>query len=459
MNFDPSDFEVLIGNPKHAYNEEYLQNRIVVKDEFSETEYESCFDDMDALVTGFVSSVSLPFSTYRDVLAARADLTNEELGRVVNWFDRYGLYRDKNGVLTGRGTSYHVLAPALTYALLHGHLGDLGNGWEWADLGFWANRRNLATHGINDRTFFVRNQETHEAYLLRPPEVEKANGFVGLDGTPTLRMWKLATGLDLDHREVLSNSEKQRYISKVLNHTIIQTNNSKKPYQNARNVTPPKDTELAFWIQLREGQYPSVITSKKALEKEYTSYQNGEFFDYVDRVMNFAQVRSSNDFGNEHLGLVTGSRHYGDEYIKRWGAYLGEGITPTVTTVQQWSRTYGAVGNAIHDHLHHQTLQDVLRFGRNQQPTTVYVNTSALPSWVPTKTNLNFPRFGKNRRDVIQVLKKKGSAGASVAELADETDLSKDGARKAGEYLVQQRLAEICELQGYSNVFCWNDPD
>lgn len=455
LNFDPAEYQVLIGNPKHAYNTQYLDDRVVVHDEFSETEFETRFDNLRPIINKFVRNVGLPFGSYQEILAPRSNLSDTKHNKVVRWFDKYGLYRDRTGVLTAQNTSYHALAPALTYALLYGFIEDLDNGWERTILGVCAEVDNLKVHGLSNQTVFVRDQQADTAYLLRPPEFDKADGFIGLDGTPTVRMWETSTGLDLTHREVLSIAEKKYYISNILDHTIIQTNSSKKPYQNGRNVTPPKDTSLAFWISLQEGNKPNVITSKKAIKTVYPAYQGGEFFNYVGQTMNFAQVRSSNAFGNEHLGLVIGSRHYGDEFIQKWGAYLGKGISPS-SGPQHWSRSYGHVGNLIRDHLYNETLQDVLRFGRDQQPTTVYVNTSALPSWVPTKKETDFPVLGKNRRNVIRVLKRRDNRGASVAELADKTRLSKEGALKAGKYLVREGLASYEELEGYSNVFVWD---
>jgi len=72
-------------------------------------------------------------------------------------------------------------------------------------------------------------------YLLNPPDFDIADGSPGLDGTPTPAMWRIATGLDLTHRDVLEDREKRKYVSDVLNQTIIRTNDDLKPYQNDRN--------------------------------------------------------------------------------------------------------------------------------------------------------------------------------------------------------------------------------
>jgi hypothetical protein len=79
---------------------------------------------------------------------------------------------------------------------------------------------------------------------------------------------------------------------------------------------------------------------------------------------------------------VIGSNHYGDDYIKKWGAYAGE-------TVERGDGKgadldYGEYGNQVLTHMReHETLQAAMRFGRDGNGAAVYVHTDTLPEWVP----------------------------------------------------------------------------
>jgi len=196
-------------------------------------------------------------------------------------------------------------------------------------------------------------------YLLNPPDFDIADGSPGLDGTPTPAMWRIATGLDLTHRDVLEDREKRKYVSDVLNQTIIRTNDDLKPYQNdvKGRITVPKDTTIAHWIRRREGEIPGLITSKKAIDNVYPEYDDGELFDYVDSSRNFSNVLSYQGFEDTHLGFVSGSRHYGNPYLKKWGAYVGEAVTSNGK--RGTAKSYGESRDEVHQHLKRQTLQDV----------------------------------------------------------------------------------------------------
>jgi DNA-binding transcriptional ArsR family regulator len=82
------------------------------------------------------------------------------------------------------------------------------------------------------------------------------------------------------------------------------------------------------------------------------------------------------------LGIVVGSPHFGDSFVKKWGAYIGDGVE--VTGGDGEPREYSGVGRQIAAHMtENQVLQAMMRFGRDGGGATVYVHTRAVPSWVP----------------------------------------------------------------------------
>lgn len=310
--------------------------------------------------------------------------------------------------------------------------------------------------GVNPNAACVRDCDEDTMYLLNPPNFDLADGFLGLDGTPTPAMWRIATGLDLTHRDVLKECEKQKYVSDVLNQTIIQTNDDLKPYQNDAKgrITAPKDTEIVYWIHQKEGENPGLITSKKAIDSVYSEYNNGELFDYVDTPRNFSNVLSYQGFADKHLGFVSGSRHYGDPYIKKWGAYANEAVTSNGKRGN--AKSYGEFGDKIHRHMKRQTLQDVLRFGRDTESTTVYVNTATLPDWVPSEV-ADLVLFSEDAREVAEHLQQKGGAGGTVNEIVSATSVNERSARKRAEALVEKGFVTKCNDLPSTAAYVWDE--
>ncbi|QAY20185.1 hypothetical protein [Halorubrum ezzemoulense] len=416
LNQDLSDIDVLIGNPKHAYNPNYLKNRIAVKDEFSENEYEIEYHKPRELVNRFIYSVdSFPLNSFTEIREA----TQKETAKVVNWFQEYDVYRDTETALNPE--EYHVHAPLLTYALLRGI--EVNDGWEKTDTQF-ADLVGVETH-IGDNAKVVFDEDRESMYLLNPPDFDSANGFIGLDGTPIPEMWDCATGLELEHIQVLSEEQKERYITDILNLEIIQVTDYKRYYQNSNNIAVNQDTSLAYSIQQKEGEKPGVITSKKAIQEydeeieEYANIHKDENGNYL----HFGTMLSSNQFENKQLGFVTGMRNYGDEYVFKWGSYLNKSVSVD-RSGDETEYQFGNENFNVFPLYRNLTLQDVFRFGRNKKPTTVYVNTSGLPNWVPVDRE-ELDTQSSSERNVIEYLSSCGNVGANTKEIEDNTDMSK----------------------------------
>lgn len=52
----------------------------------------------------------------------------------------------------------------------------------------------------------------------------------------------------------------------------------------------------------------------------------------------------------------------------------------------------------------HEVLQALLRLGRNEKPTIIYVHTAALTEWVPVEAEGDIQRWGKGTGEVVEVL-------------------------------------------------------
>jgi hypothetical protein len=158
-------------------------------------------------------------------------------------------------------------------------------------------------------------------------------------------------------------------------------------------------------------------------------------------------------FADKHLGFVSGSRHYGDPYIKKWGAYAGRAVTSNGKRGTE--RSYGKFGDKVHQHLKRQTLQDVLRFGRDTEPTTVYVNTAALPEWVPSEV-ASLVLFGESTRAVAEYLQDRGSQGGTVSEIASATSVNERSARKKAEALAEKGFVTKHDNHLNAAAYVWD---
>lgn len=419
-DFDPDEYDILIGHYTQAHVPLVTKGRIIVLDEFPGSAFVSEFENPVSLISEYAAQTDeIPYNNYDDIIQNR-DIDDDmswEVFELVN--DQGLLFEDQVDIEDDSTKAQHVLSPTLTLALIG--MVDLGNGFETTQTTGWESVSTTFT----DRTV-VREKETGKMWVLNPPDFSYAKSIVGLDGTPTPSMWDIACGLSFTHCAIMDETEKEKYIRDILNTDIFQINRNRKPYQNPRNVTPPKDTKLLFWIWLREDEKPGLITSKKALV-EYNKYNNGEPFDYISEAKNFAQVRSSNDFEDKQLGAVFGSRHYGDVYVKEWGAFAGKAVEPNDERGND--RDYGEFGNQVLQQLELETLQDILRFGRNSRSTRVYVNTSVLPEWIPTEMPDGWTKFPEGSRAVITCLQARKEDALTVAGVVDETSLSNRRAR------------------------------
>lgn len=197
---------------------------------------------------------------------------------------------------------------------------------------------------------------------------------------------------------------------------------------------------------MQEDEKPGLITSKTALQ-EYEDYNDGEIFEYVSDELNFGGVRSYNGYKDKTLEYVTGSRHYGDNYIKRWAALMGH---PVDGERVGDNRVYGEIGDRIRDQMRVETVQDVLRFGRgNEDRTTVYVNTSALPEWIPSQ-RVHGTLHSETCRNVMKYMMERSTdEPATVQEVSHQTNISNRHARQLLNDLVEDGYVTKTKEKGF----------
>ncbi|SNR48038.1 MarR family transcriptional regulator [Halorubrum vacuolatum] len=420
-DFEPDEFDVLIGHYAHAYKPKVTIGRAVVFDEFTDT-YETTLDsNLQRAVSYWLEATpEVPFDSYTDLIENRDD--QDRRGQALHWFIHNGIEPDEMSVFDD--DSAHAAAPIAVYTLLASD--DLGNGFEHAE--------------IDDGGVAVFNREVGEVSILHTPGLDYASSVVALDGTPTKRMWELALGESLTYRPVLEKEERAEYIRDALNLNLVRTTEYIKPY-NPRpeyaedRIAIEKDAALLDAIVEKHDQRPALITTTTALRE----YDRAGVIDFdltaatgdrvkdgpVDCVKWYGDVLGSNEFDETRLGVVIGSNHYGDEFIKKWGAYAGQAVERNGEKGSELS--YGRFGDQVLQHMReHDTLQAAMRFGRDGRGAVVYVHTDTLPEWVPlVGEGRVVTTWSDGMKAVVHALEELGEATTAAIVEHPAVDLSR----------------------------------
>jgi hypothetical protein len=396
-DFNPDNYDVLIGHYTHAHKKKVTAARAVVLDEFPGEAYEETLG-ANGMLEGAVSSwlsrtEEVPYEDYTDLIENRDN--QQRRADTLLWFEETDTAKDELAVL--EDANAHAHAPTVVFALLT--VENLGNGFE----------RTVLSEDGRQATYDRHNGELN---ILTPPDLEYASGIVALDGTPTLHMWECCLGERLNHRRVLTDAEREEYIREVLNLNLIKTSDYIKPYNSDSHVNVRKDAALLNEIQSIHGEKPGVVTTSTA-ENEY---QTSEEHIPIAESKHYGNVLGSNEFKSKRVGAVIGSNHYGDQFIKKWSAYCGETVERGQGKGSELD--YGSFGNQVLRHMReHDTLQAAMRFGRDGNGAAVYTHTNTLPDWVPIAGEGQVTEtWSKGMRSVMDAVENLESA--STAEVA-----------------------------------------
>lgn len=248
-DFDPDEYDILIGHYAHAYKPKVTTGRAVVFDEFPDAYETKLGPQLQGAVSHWLEQTDeMPFDEWTDLIERRDD--DRLRAGALQWFAEHDVDVDEGQVF--EDPSAHASAPLAVFTLLASN--DLGNGFETADL------EDLGTG--------VYNRQNTSMSLLRPPALEYATSVVALDGTPTKEMWELSLGIHLSHRPVLDDRERSTYIEEALNLNLVRTTEYVKPYNSSDHVNVDSDAALLEKIAAEHGEEPSLITTSTA-EHEY----------------------------------------------------------------------------------------------------------------------------------------------------------------------------------------------
>lgn len=399
-----NEVDLLIGNHQHAYAERYLEDRIVIFDEFNPDPFierypspDETVDIRDApseIIGEFLETIeNFPFDDISDIIEARVT-ADSEVEEAIEWFKQYGAStQDGKEIMTPSTRQYdasHTAAPLLTLGVLLAE--KVGPGIELAqDDETWE-----ATN-VDTGTRCLRDRNSNDMVVLNPPPVDSAKQVIGMDALPTKRLWDTVFGTTFNLRQVLDREALDQYLVDGLNFRLFQLGDGNHHYSGG-NVSQ-RDGAKFEAVRLIEGERFPLISRKKAIKQ----YQNQPWFHSCIKPtseistteepsenelslagQHYATVLSSNRFAKEELGVVSGSPYPSDDVVKRWAGLCGE---PTEPIRSDKLEDFTGFGHQVYHHFtHNQVFQAILRFGRDasseNSEVRVYVNTHAVPRWL-----------------------------------------------------------------------------
>jgi len=300
---------------------------------------------------------------------------------------------------------------------------------------------NLKRTSLGRETVIV-DRNHHGAVVHHPPafaEADAQNSVVGLDATGRERLWSLATGTDVHKRDIHETARERRaFLQEVLNLQVVQTSPHINTYSgSAQSKNFDGDVALVQSVaeeyaatQLRQDTLtattkPGVITTKKA-----RADIEDRIKDDVAAMDHYGNVTGSNALGELNLGAVLGCRHFGDAVVEKWAALAGE-------TVQRSGKgsdlEYGSeTANTFLKHMREdQTLQAILRFGRDKEGAVVFAHTAALAESLPVVGEGAVVRaFSKATKELTRAAEMYRGQEFTVGDVADAVECSRRTVRR-----------------------------
>jgi hypothetical protein len=425
---DPTQYDLILGTFKHAYVEKNVEDRDVAIDEFPEDAFITEYDGEmvgDACTHFLGQNDAIPIDDWTGLIEARGD--SRQLEKAMGFFEKNpkAIFADSSGVLNDKGKRAHVFGGAFVYVVLAAE--NLGNGLEFATL--------------PDGRRAIRERGGGKIKILHKPDLDTAKSVIALDGTPVLEKWQLVLGRNFEHLPVLSDNEKKSYIENILKMDIVQMSSSAKSYSGGSAVTAERDLIIFEAISRRHDENLPVITTKKALNRyeqerlEKVGVINTEYY---------GNLKGINTYSNTRLGIVSGSTHYSDDYIKMWGGFAGISVERTPDS-RGMDLDYGSFGNHILRGMREkEVLQAILRFGRDGGGATVYVLTAAIPNWVPKEVMI--PRVRKFENG------KKGGLRQVIDAIGDRAEWRTNDLRDQVSISVEQLREHLNTLADFGYI-------
>jgi hypothetical protein len=177
----------------------------------------------------------------------------------------------------------------------------------------------------------ILNDRNHHGALIRDPPAFQGDDempVVGLDATGREALWELAIGCAVETTDIHETPRAKRaFLRDVLNLQVVQTSphiqgysgspdstNFDGPVALVNRIAEEYSASLLRRDTLSSTSHPGVITTKKA-EHAIEGRLTG-----ISALEHYGDITGSNALGTHNLGIVLGSRHYGDAPVEKWAA-------------------------------------------------------------------------------------------------------------------------------------------
>ena len=453
-DFDPDDYDVIIGHYKHAHVDHITINRACVFDEDPSSAFETTLagEELITSINTFLDmDYSPPVSDFDELLQIRNDSRRaNDCNRWFNQMDQQDEFDftspDSLNVVRRDGEDYHGYAPHAVWAILNTSPVADGSNFE----------RGFLPNSAGGVLFFTTSEERGEYYVQfrESPNLQYANSIIALDGTPLIdetrpegtkvREWSKSIGQNLKHNRILSDAEREQYIRNTLGHRYVQVTSSSNPYSSGKYNNMTKDAALCAGVkhEYGNGDAPVLFTPKKVADQ----YRDAGFITkgLAKEIDHPGNLRGTDKYGSERLAVQLGSSHHGDHEIRRRAAWLHEDVT---VTGKGMDRDYGSpIANSIlHQMRESQTAQNVMRVGRDGGGATVVLNTAAIPDYFPVVEAGSVTEWANGMQEVLDAWASISPDEFKTIEVSDVADTDNV---TVSERQVRNSLDTFCDL-GY----------
>ena len=453
-DFDPDDYQVIIGHYKHAHVTHVNIGRVCVFDEDPSDAFTTRLEGsrlVQSINTFLDDTFSPPVSDFDELLQIRND--DHRVKDCVRWFNKMEQQDefdfgspDSREVIRRDGYEYHGYAPHAVYAILKSSPISDDSDFE----------RGFMPSGMSGSLFFTTSDEHGDYYVefRETPDMSYAQTVLALDGTPfvdesrnrgnKVREWSQSLGVQLEHNRILTDAERQQYIRNTLGHRYIQTSESVNPYSSGRYNNMTEDAALCAGAKevYGDGEAPLVLTPKAVAD----TYEEAGWIDrgLAKQIDYPGNIRGTDRYGEERLCVQLGSTHHGDHEIRRRAAWLHTDVDVSGKGVD---RDYGNnVGNGILRQMReNQTAQNVMRVGRDGDGATIVLKTVAIPDYFPIDGHGAVTGWPDGMKEVLEAW---GDISPDDLKTIEVSEIADHDAISVSERQVRNALDNFCDL-GY----------
>ena len=453
-DFDPDDYQVIIGHYTHSHVTHVTIGRTVVFDEDAGDAFTTRLEgsELQQSINTFLDmEMSPPVEDFDELLRIRRD--DRRVKECVRWFNQmqqagefdFGSPDSKN-VILHEGEDYHGYAPHAVYAILNTEPIEEGSNFE----------RGFIPGGLSGSLFFTTSDEHGDYYVefRESPELHYANAVIALDGTPLvdesrndpnkLREWTQSLGVQMEHVRILSDEERRDYIRDTLGHTYIQVSENANPYSSGRYNNMNEDAALCAAAREYYGQgEPPVVFTEKKVADQYVG-AGWEEQGLAKKIDYSGNLRGSDEYGEERLAVQLGSSHHGDHELRRRAAWLREEVD---VSGKGMDRDYGSdlANSLLRQMRENQTIQNVMRVGRDGGGATVLLKTAAYPDYTPVAGKGSVTPWPTGMKEVLEAW---AAISPGPLKTVEVSEIASHEAVSVSERQVRNALESFVEL-GY----------